>query len=92
MPTKHPFEFIHDDDTYKAVATVSSKSCTIQVNQMPNLEFKVSLSNQEDIRLVLPTDKKGRRPSIACSTAEVPILEDAINGAMLIVQSTVLGA
>ncbi len=90
MPTKHQFEFSHDGDIYTAVASFNSKSCSIQIGQMPHLEFKVSLSDQEDIRLLLPTDKKGRRPSIACSTSEVPILEDAIIGAMVLVQSATL--
>jgi hypothetical protein len=91
MPAIQEYEFLHDGDAYSAVASVNSRSCTILVDQMPHLEFKVSLSDPDDIKLLLPTDKKGRRPSIACSTSEVPILEDAIIGAMKVVQAQVLG-
>lgn len=50
----------------------------------------MELGDVERIALLLPTDKKGKRPNISCSTSEVPILEDAIPAAIAAVQGSAL--
>lgn len=90
MSAKQPFNFAHDGDNYTGLASPSKRYCSLQIDQMPNLEFRVELGDVDRIALLLPTDKKGRRPTISCSTSEVPILEDAIPAAIVAVQACAL--
>lgn len=87
MSAKQPFKFAHDGDDYQGIATTTKRHCSLQIEQMPNLEFRVALGDVKDVSLLLPTDKKGRRPTISCSAGEVPILEDAIPAALSAVQA-----
>jgi hypothetical protein len=48
------------------------------IHAMPYLEFRINLKDPDQIKVALPSDKKGKRPTISCSKEEVPILADAI--------------
>lgn len=47
-------------------------------------------ANSDDLMVALPSDKKGRKPLIACSVEEVPILADAIEAVLSIRQHRIM--
>lgn len=87
---KYEINFEHDDNRYRGVAQISQTRCSIELESMPGLEFRFPIANSDDLMVALPSDKKGRKPLIACSVEEVPILADAIEAVMSIRQHGVM--
>lgn len=83
---KLPFRFVHQGDHYSGAASVEGREWSMLIDQMPHLLFQLALDEVEGITILLPTDKKGRRPSIVCSTIDIPILEVAIPAALMVLQ------
>ncbi|MCK5532911.1 MAG: hypothetical protein KAI85_16860 [Halopseudomonas aestusnigri] len=78
MSDLHSFNFEHDDLTYSATLQTTKIHHALVIHAMPYLEFRINLKDPDQIKVALPSDKKGKRPTISCSTEEVPILADAI--------------
>lgn len=84
--TKLSFVFEHDGVNHTGIVSVSKWWCSLQIEQMPNLEFRLAVSDEDKVALLLPTDRVGKRARIACSVVQVPILGDAIPAALSIAQ------
>ncbi|MGM8936895.1 hypothetical protein ACS8E9_18780 [Pseudomonas neustonica] len=79
----HSFEFEHDELTYSATLQTKKGHHALIIDAMPYLEFRIDLKEIDLIKVALPSDKKGKRPLVSCSTESNPFLTDAIAAAPL---------
>lgn len=78
--TKHliSLAYEHQGEVRQASAELSQKKARIIFNGLPSIKFDVSLSDPEQVALQLPTDRKGKQPTIGCDISSIPELEAAL--------------
>jgi len=82
MTYKCRFTFVSDGEKYSAVAILHTRCWSMQIERLPGLVFRFDNDDLEKAMLLLPTDKLGGQPSIACWVNETPVLEDAVPAAL----------
>lgn len=68
----------HDGEVRHASVELFLTKASITFNGLPSIEFEVSFNDPEKVVLALPTDRKGRKPTVSCDIASIPELESAM--------------
>jgi len=82
MNTNRHFKFEHEDETYSGTVNSTEDYHLITIDQMPGIKLKVSTNEEQDVLLLLPTDRPDREPAIAVALDEAPIFSDALASAL----------
>lgn len=79
--TKHRISlaYEHEGEVRQASAEVNLSKATVTFSGLPSVQFQVSLSDPEQVILQLPTDRKGKKPTVSCDISSIPELEAAMD-------------
>nr|WP_290467261.1 hypothetical protein [Pseudomonas fluorescens] len=79
--TKHRISlaYEHEGEVRQASAEVNQTKASITFSGLPSVNFQVSLSDPEQVILQLPTDRKGKKPTVSCDISSIPELEAAMD-------------
>lgn len=78
--TKHRISlaYEHEGEVRRASAELNLTKVSIIFSGLPSIKFQVSLSDPNQVILQLPTDRKGKKPSVSCDISSIPELEAAM--------------
>lgn len=78
--TKHRISlaYEHEGEVRQASAELNLTKASIVFSGLPSIQFQVSLSDPEQVILRLPTDRKGKRPTVSTNISSIPELEAAM--------------
>ena len=68
----------HEGEVRRASAEFNLTKASIIFSGLPSIKFQVSLSDPEQVILQLPTDRKGKKPTMSCDISSIPELESAM--------------
>lgn len=79
--SKHriPLAYEHDGEVRQASAELGLTTASITFSGLASLTFQVSLIDPSQVVLQLPTDRKGKKPTISCDISSIPELEAAMD-------------
>lgn len=68
----------HEGEVRQASAELNLTNASIIFSGLPSIKFQVFLSDPEQVILQLPTDRKGKKPTVSCDISLIPELEAAM--------------
>ena len=68
----------HDGEVRQASAELGLTSASITFSGLASITFQVALTDPAQVVLQLPTDRKGKKPTISCDISSIPELEAAL--------------
>lgn len=68
----------HEGEIRHATADLTPTKTSIQFAGLSSIKFQIPFSDPERVVLLLPSDRKGQKPSVTCDISTIPELGAAL--------------